>query len=165
MANSDPVRQERTGWRDLALNELHRGWGYDVPMVDIDFLAVEYNHRRAYAVIDYKHERAYDLGLRSANASALADLATRAGVPALIVRYWPPPVGSNDWVFQTFPLNDAARAFAKAGYLLSERGYVRMLNTMRDGIVDEAHLETLSDGGVVEVSRRLSVAPKYEAAS
>ena len=32
------VRAERTHWRDEALSERHRLWGYDCPAVDVDFL-------------------------------------------------------------------------------------------------------------------------------
>lgn len=34
---------ERTGWRDMAISQRHRLYGYDCPMFDIDFMCVEYD--------------------------------------------------------------------------------------------------------------------------
>lgn len=128
-------------------------------MVDVDFLAVEFNHRRAYALIDYKHERAFDLRLDSANVAAMRDLGTRAGVAAAVVRYWP-----GVWVFQPYPLNDVARSCFRTGELLSEREYVERLYAMRNSQIDAETLSGLLTTGVEEVSYRLSVAPKKESA-
>lgn len=36
---------ERTGWRDERLSRRHREWGFDCPMVDCDFIAVEFDHK------------------------------------------------------------------------------------------------------------------------
>ena len=53
--NQRGVRQERTGFRDLWINEWHRNvLGYNCPVLDIDFLAAEYNLGRAAAIFDYK---------------------------------------------------------------------------------------------------------------
>ena len=50
--------KERTGWRDQALSERHRAWGWDCPALDMDFVMIEYDNGKATALVEYKHEQA-----------------------------------------------------------------------------------------------------------
>lgn len=139
---------ERTGWRDNALSLRHRAWGEDVPMVDVDWMVVDYDRRIPVAVIDYKRglrwqEKASD----HSNLAALAELATgyRSGIPFLIVRY-----DDNPWRFMIEPRNPVAKKLepAKAyGLILSERRYVTFLYWLRGRTVPEIILPSLSDEG------------------
>lgn len=79
------VRDERTGFRDMALSRLHRRWGYDCPATDIDFL--EFHRGRAVALIELKHETADEVDIEHPTMRAIRDLGVRAGVPVYLVRY------------------------------------------------------------------------------
>ena len=48
------VKQERTNWRDEALSQRHRQWGWNCPGLDLDFVFLEYDKGRAVAVVEYK---------------------------------------------------------------------------------------------------------------
>jgi len=100
------TRQERTGWRDLALSELHRSWGVNVPAVDID-LFLEYDRRKSVAIIEYGRNggRAKSVAT-DANLAALLDLANRARLPLIGVRY--DEDRGRRWWFTVVPLNDYA---------------------------------------------------------
>ena len=65
------VRAERTGWRDQALSDRHREWGFNCPSVDLDFLMVEYNIGLPVALVEYKNERAWMPDFRHATYRAL----------------------------------------------------------------------------------------------
>ena len=76
------VAQERSGWRDEGISLRHRKWGWDCPAVDIDFLLIEYDHGKAIALVEYKNEHApRQRGATSASHRAIADLASKAGLP------------------------------------------------------------------------------------
>jgi len=81
------VRAERSGWRDLALSQRHRTWGWDCPCLDIDFLFLEYDRGQATAIVEYKHERAQPVSLLHPSYRAIADLGSRAQLPVLSCRY------------------------------------------------------------------------------
>lgn len=121
------VSEERTGWRDLALSRRHKKWGEDCPMVDIDFLALEYDRARAKAIVEYKHENAPpDQYASRANYLALIDLGNRAGLPVFVVRY----PSDFSWFWVT-PLNEAARVLVAEPTRLSEREWVEVLYKLR----------------------------------
>lgn len=84
-----PVRKEITGDRDMELSKLHRDWGWDVPMVDIDFL--EYNQAKPIALIEYKKRDNWERAPveRNANLKALIKLGQQARVPVFCVFYKP----------------------------------------------------------------------------
>ena len=87
---SEPIRevkQERTGWRDLALSQRHRKWGWDCPCVDIDFLFLEYDKGKAVALVEYKNEKAPPQFATHPTYQAMIDLATRADIPIFCCRY------------------------------------------------------------------------------
>lgn len=121
------VRQERTGWRDLALSERHRRWGWDCPAVDLDF--VEYDQGRAMAVVEYKHERALPVDVESASILAVVDLGTRAGVPVFLTIY------TDDFSMTVTPLNWLARWHTEHAQM-TEREWITFLYRVRgrDGV-------------------------------
>ena len=126
------VRQERTGWRDLGLSQLHREWGFNCPMLDIDFIALEYNQAKAAALVEYKHERAQPALPSHPSYRALADLGSRAGIPVFGVRY----ADDYSW-FHAVPLNpEGCRWVASMGESFTKLEWRRLLYQLR-GIKDE----------------------------
>ena len=124
--NVPPVRGERTAWRDMALSERHRRWGWNCPAVDLDFLFLEYDRGKAVAVVEYKHERAPPQRASHPTYQALIDLADRAQVLALGVRY----AGDFSW-FRATPLNECARVWLPEPQTMTEFGWVRFLYRVR----------------------------------
>ncbi len=129
-------RKERTGWRDQALSEKHREWGYDLPMVDLDFLCLEYaggGKLKLAALIDYKAglERGVD---NWADSIYLVQhqLAEKAGLPFFIVKY-----DAREWYFLIHPVNALARLFCNEGQRMSETAYRAFLQSLRRRESDE----------------------------
>lgn len=55
-----PVKPRRLSKEDklrleLLLSDRHRQWGFDTPMVNVDFLCVRYDGEVPVAIIEYKH--------------------------------------------------------------------------------------------------------------
>ena len=121
------VKQERSHWRDAAISARHRLYGYDVPMTDIDFLAVEYSRKRAVMLVDYKAARPFPVNPQAANYTVLSQLASASGVPFVIVFYSP-----RLWWFYIHPMNSEAAAQFGRGEWMSEREYVSALYRLRD---------------------------------
>jgi len=120
-----PVKPERSHWRDLSLNDLHRKWGWNCPATDIDF--IEYDDGRAVAVFEYKHESAAPAYPSAANVRALVDLCTRAGVPVFGVRY----ANDKTW-WRVKPLNRFAAKWVPAEpAVMSQREFVTLLYKIR----------------------------------
>jgi len=89
--------QQYMEWQ-LRLSQRHRTWGRNVPMTDLDqLIAVEYDQRKAAAIIEYKHVNTANGG-RNANLDALTDLAQRADLPLYLVLYDPDTYPDN-WTF------------------------------------------------------------------
>jgi len=120
------VRAERTGWRDLALSERHRRWGMDCPMVDVDFLAVEYDRGLPKAIVEYKEAHAQKQWSLHPSFKALQILGTRANLPVFAVRY-----ASDFSCFRVTALNAAAKAHVPRATDFSEYGYVALLYRVR----------------------------------
>src|SRR3990167_3019428 len=95
------VKRERSGWRDLALNDRHRLWGWNVPAVDID-LFLEYDHTEPRGLVEYKRANVKALvdPDEDANTKALVKAADGLRIPAFGVRY---PADFSWWVVT--PLN------------------------------------------------------------
>ena len=122
----EPVKPERSGWRDEKLSRRHRKWGFNCPMVDIDLLALEYDAGRPSAVVEYKHEKAPPQFPSHASYRAIGWLATAASVPFMAVRY------SDDLDrFRVVPLNSHAKAYLSGSALMTEREYVGLLYRLR----------------------------------
>ena len=124
---NNPVRPERTGWRDESLSRRHRDWGYDCPAVDLDFVLIEYDRRCACALVDYKHQCCKSPPT-SASLAAIGDLANRANIPAFACWY-----GDDFSWFWPVPLNEQARQWVcqPNGRELSEHQWVEMLYAIR----------------------------------
>lgn len=122
------VKPERTHWRDLRLNDLHREWGWDCPMVDIDFLVLEYTHCRTVAIVEYKHEKWQVADpTHSASFVTITNLANIAKLPFFLVRY------SDDmaiWVVR--PLNNYALQHVPSQQVMTQAQYVALLYKLRD---------------------------------
>lgn len=85
--NNRPVKVEYTGWRDQELSARHRTvWGFDMPMVDIDFLVAEYDKSIPVALVEYKWESRTPR-LSGANYKTLRELADRARIPFFVCGY------------------------------------------------------------------------------
>jgi hypothetical protein len=121
------VAPERSGWRDLELSQRHRRWGYDVPAVDIDYF-LAYDNGRVVALIEYKHQRAKPQDFAATNYQAFVDVANRAGLPAFVVRYYPP-----DFWMRVTPMNRHAAAFIPFDYQdMTEHDFVALYYRMRN---------------------------------
>ncbi len=126
MCETQTVRPERSGWRDLALSQRHRQWGWDCPAVDVDFLLVEYDGGKASALVEYKHEQAPWLRVWHPTVRALIDLANRAELPAFVVRY----ASDFSW-WLVRPINQLAQDWLPETRRLTERQWVALLFRIR----------------------------------
>lgn len=137
------AREERYGTRHDGLTARHRAWGDDCPATDLDLLLIEYDQRKAVAIIDYKE--GFDRPLTVSEKASLAaqrDLADRAGLPFFIVRY-----RLADWTFVIAAENERARLAVNEAWLgvrVSERNYVRFLYHLRGRPVPDIILAGLS---------------------
>lgn len=128
--------------RDWVISQKHRGWGYNVPAVDIDFLLCEYDNRKSVALIEYRH---YNGQVREDSASMLAliDLADRAGLPAFCVQYkyktddgtlWKEATPDTPAKFRIIPLNPIAEGIYgnwQDKDFMHEADYVAWLHKIR----------------------------------
>jgi hypothetical protein len=113
------VAQERSGWRDKALSERHRKWGWDAPFVDFD--GIEYDDGKPLFMVEYKHELAPPVSPQASNVRALCAVGDRADLPFFIVRYGSAP----DWWFIVRPANKVAKKLRDLPQgRISERDYV-----------------------------------------
>lgn len=139
-------RTERTGWRDAALSERHRLWGFNCPAVDLDFVMLEYNYGAPCALVEYKHKNAQTPDTHHATYRALVLLAdghhkltngkyTHAPLPCFIATYDP-----ESWSFNVLPLNETARKHYThcTGKTLSEQRFVRSLHLLRKSVLTAA---------------------------
>jgi len=120
------VRHERTGWRDMALSERHRKWGWDCPAVDLDFLFLEYDKGQPIALIEYKHEKASPQYASHPTYQAMINLGTRAGIPVFAARY---RGDFSEW--QVIPLNEIAKKEQHERITMNEREWVTFLYGLR----------------------------------
>jgi hypothetical protein len=132
------VRDERTGWRDQALSQRHRFWGWDCPAVDLDFLFLEYDRGKATALVEYKNEHAGPQRASHPTYQALIDLGTRANIPVFAVRY------SDDFSWwRVIPLNSVAKKHLSNRAEMTEKQYVEFLYKMRGYSVPKDVLDGL----------------------
>ena len=132
------VRQERTGWRDMALSARHRRWGWDTPAVDLDFLFLEYDKGKAVALIEYKNEHAAVQYASHPTYQALIDLGNRAGLPVFAVRY----ADDFSWFIVSW-LNDNAKTIIEEKTTMTEEEYVSFLYKIRGYEVPQSVLDGL----------------------
>lgn len=128
-----PVREERSGWRDLALSQRHRRWGWDCPAVDLDFLFLEYDKGKAVALVEYKHENAAPQYPTHPTYQAMIDLGTKAGIPVFACRY------AHDFSsFTVVPLNNIAQVLLIERTTMTEKEWVTFLYHIRGYSVPES---------------------------
>lgn len=136
---TQPVREERTGWRDLALSQRHRLWGFDCPALDIDCF-IEYDNGEPAALVEYKSEQA---GEQTSGASykALWFTAERADLPLFVVWY------ARDFTRWTvYPVGIVAQKFLAEKAVMSEPEYVAFLYLLRGRQAPHEVLERLRAG-------------------
>lgn len=127
------VREERTLWRDQALSERHRQWGWDCPAVDIDFLLLEFDQGKAVALIEYKNEHAAPQHASHPSYKALIDLGDRAGIPVFAVRY----ADDFSW-WRVSPLSRVARKYLTFTQTITETEWVQFLYRLRGRVQTRA---------------------------
>jgi len=135
------VRAERTGWRDSALSERHRRWGWDCPALDMDFIMLEYDNGKATAIVEYKNEHARPQYPSHPTYRALADLGNRAGLPVFACRY----ADDFSW-WRAVPLNDAAGALLPSVSVLTEEQWVGLMYRTRGMEAPKEVLSAIADG-------------------
>lgn len=116
------VKPEFTGWRDAELSAWHRQLGFNMPMVDIDWLCCEYDHGTPVALVEYKRRRPESIDTGEANYRALLRLARSAGIPLFVVAY------TKDLMeFNVLALSDKQPAWFQMG----PAEYIRFLYDLR----------------------------------
>lgn len=129
---------ERSGWRDQAISDRHRKWGFNCPAADLDFLAVEYNLGLPVAIVEYKHKQAKKPDLKHPTYRALTALANMAELPFMVVFYC-----NEEWWFKVYPINDMARQHFTKGQAMTEREYVTALYALRTREIERSVLAFL----------------------
>ena len=128
--------KERTNWRDQALSNRHRAWGFNCPAVDLDFVMSEYNHGVPVALIEYKERHAKKPDLSHPSYASMKSLADdrHTPIPFFIAAYC-----QRTWTFKVFPLNDSAEQ-KLAPYkdkILSEQQFVEIITRLRKKALDD----------------------------
>lgn len=143
------VRSERTGWRDEWISNRHRCWGWDCPMVDIDFLAAEYDQAKPVAIIEYKAAGAALHDFSKPSYKVLIALANAANIPFAIVRYHP-----EQSLFYIIPGNESAQLVFTCNRIISEFEYVGQLYRLRKRQTPETVERQLSRQNVLRANER-----------
>lgn len=102
-------------------------------MVDIDFLALEYDKGHAVALVEYKHELAERQWASHPSYQAMIDLGNRAKMPVFAVRY----ADDFSWM-NVIPLNKSAKSFLSERQQMTEYEWVTLLYQLRGRPVPES---------------------------
>lgn len=137
--NLPPVKLERTGWRDEWISNQHRKFGWNAPMVDIDFLGLEYDSGQPVAIIEYKHYNAR-VNLNHPSIQAQSILATNSKIPFFVVVYYP-----ETSHYYLYPINQIAQQikYCDQPRPVSERNFVKLLYHLRKRSAPEDILNNL----------------------
>ena len=129
---------ERHNKRDEIISLKHRGWGFNVPAVDIDFLMIEYDQSIPKALIEYRHLNG---SVRvDASIKALIALGDMAKLPFFVVQYyydtdngklWKPATVDTPAHFRIIPMNQHAEPHANSADWLNEDEYRKWLHQIR----------------------------------
>jgi hypothetical protein len=95
-------------------------------MLDIDFLALEYDSGQPVALVEYKHEDSETQFSSHPSYRALINLGERADLPVFAVRY----ARDFSW-WRVVPLNQDARHWVGQRQDMSEAEWVQLLYQMR----------------------------------
>ena len=120
------VKKEKTGWRDAAMSEEHRRWGWDCPANDIDFLMAEYDHFQPIALVEYKNENHPPIKMTEPGLRVVVELGNRALIPVFFVRY---AVDLSWW--KVHALNDYAKRWPPEATQMTKIEYVEFLYKIR----------------------------------
>jgi len=136
------VSPERTGWRDEALSNRHRSYGFQVPAIDLDFVLLEYDTGICKSLIEYKNEYAKPQYPSHPSYQALIKLGTDAGVPVFAVRY---KSDFSDW--KVVALNELAtiQLGCKTKHM-NEIIFVQFLYKLRGRKISEQEIINLING-------------------
>ena len=134
------AKAEKYGFRDLRLSSRHRLYGADCPMVDIDFLGVEYFSKTPKAIIEYKHIREIKPEWTQANYQTLINLGNMADLPVYVTLYDP-----DRWAFQVHAGNALAQRIINNPTVLNEQRYYAFLCYLRGIEPQENILRTLNE--------------------
>lgn len=132
------VRQERTNWRDSLLKEIHDEEKFPLPLNDLGFLVLEYDHGKPIALINYeKFNKPLTLTYQESmnNLRILADsLSPRISV--FDVRYsYQKELDIIDKIKVT-PINETAKgkiAHIDDYVILTEKEFIFFLYSLRNG--------------------------------
>ena len=96
-------------------------------MIDVDFLALEYDNGKPVALVEYKHEDADPQHSNHPSYRALCSLGDAAQVPVFGVRY------AGDFsLWRVLPLNQVAKDILEYRYhQMTESEYVAFLYRLR----------------------------------
>jgi len=111
-------------------------------MIDMDFVAVEFESLVPRGVCEYKHAntRFSDEELRrKAGVRVVRALGEMAGIPAWIAVYNP-----ANWAFRVVPLNAGAEALFGAERVLTEADYVARIYELRAAEIPDDVAEGLN---------------------
>tara|TARA_Y100000034_G_scaffold132279_1_gene194869 strand:- start:780 stop:1208 length:429 start_codon:yes stop_codon:yes gene_type:complete len=121
------VKPEKYRFRDERLSNRHRLYGSSCPMVDLDFIVIEYHLKKSVALIEYKHWRGESsLNLQDANYQALMDMADKAELPFFISYYHP-----ETWNYIVYPTNMESFKWILLRTSMTEKEYVKFLYKLR----------------------------------
>ena len=137
MAREELKRREHQG-----LSQRHRTWGEQVPATDVDLFLIEYDFRRAVALIEYKDDSPRPLSYSERTSmAAIRDVGDRARLPFYLVRY-----RARDWTFIVHAENPLAHETLPdvLGRRLSELEYVEFLYRLRGREVPDIVVPNLS---------------------
>ena len=116
-------------WEGELISHRHRDWGWDCPVLDIDFIVV--NNNTVSGIIEYKHSRSFvsPSGFKShPSGKALCNLANtlEKKVPVLIIYY-----NDNFDSFRVYPLTNGWNKYDKYyGTILNRDEYFRFLKEL-----------------------------------
>ena len=120
------VSPERSGWRDMALSQKHREWGWNCPAIDIDLLFLEYDKGQPVALVEYKHENAAPQKASHPSYQAIINLGNRAELPVFACRY----ADDFSW-WKVVPLNKQAKTQLPSSETMNEKEWVSFLYRLR----------------------------------
>lgn len=131
------VRQERTNWRDSTLNDVHYLENLHLPLKDLGFLVLEYDHGKPIALINYEK---YEKPISSDYTKSIKVIQNLGNsltpkIPVFDVRY--SYVKDLDIIdkFKITPINDIAKtkiAHIEDYVILTEEDFIYFLYSLRN---------------------------------
>lgn len=140
------VKREFMGFRDAWISDRHRRWGKDAPMVDIDFLVIDYDRCQVRALVEYKCG-VRDDGIATAppdfaraNYQTLINMADRLSVPMFVVYYDRARI-----TFTVYPANRWAQHLTTTPKIFSEVEWVERIYALSGRILPDNLRAVLSN--------------------